>query len=414
MSFLTVEQAIEQFKQGKMLIMVDDEDRENEGDFAIPATAVTPETINFMAQHGRGLICISCVEKRARELDLDVMVRDNTSKLGTNFTVSVDAREGTTTGISAHDRARTVAVFVDPSARPSDLARPGHIFPICARPGGVLERAGHTEGSVDLCILASIPPSAVLCEIMKENGEMARLPELELLAERFGTGIVTIRDIIAFRIRKEKLVRRIVSTYIPNAYGHWKIHLYEGVIDKELHVAMVMGEPEKQDCSLVRVHSQCFTGDTLGSFRCDCGPQLREAQRLIKDEGHGVILYMHQEGRGIGLKNKLLAYELQDQGRDTVEANEELGLQPDLREYGIGAQILCDLGLKKIRLLTNNPRKLIGISGYGLEVMGRVPLIVGVSDYNRDYLKTKEEKLGHIFSPVYPGGMKGEKDGEKD
>jgi 3,4-dihydroxy 2-butanone 4-phosphate synthase/GTP cyclohydrolase II len=249
---------------------------------------------------------------------------------------------------------------------------------------------------------------------MKENGEMARLPELEQLAERFGTGIVTIRDIIAFRMRKEKLVRRIVSTYIPNAYGHWNVHLYESVIDRELHVAMVMGEPEKQDCTLVRVHSQCFTGDTLGSFRCDCGPQLLEAQRLIKDEGHGVILYMHQEGRGIGLKNKLLAYALQDQGRDTVEANEDLGLQPDLREYGIGAQILCELGLKKIRLMTNNPRKLIGISGYGLEVVGRVPLIVGVSDYNRDYLKTKEEKLGHIFSPVYPGGMKGEKDGEKD
>ena len=325
------------------------------------------------------------------------MVRDNTSKLGTNFTVSVDARHGTTTGISAFDRAKTVQVFIDPKTTPMDLSRPGHIFPICARAGGVLERAGHTEGTIDLCRLAGLYPSAVLCEIMKENGEMARLPDLEILAKRFNLGIVTISDIIAYRMQKEKLVRRIVTTHVPNDYGEWKIILYEGIIDRELHVAMIMGEPEKQESALVRVHSQCFTGDTLGSYRCDCGSQFKEAQRLISEEGHGVILYLHQEGRGIGLKNKMLAYSLQDQGMDTVEANEELGFRPDLREYGIGAQILCDLGLGKIRIMTNNPRKIIGISGYGLEVVGRVPLIVGISQHNEDYIKTKETKMGHLF-----------------
>ena len=397
MSFIKIEEAIEQFRQGKMLILVDDEDRENEGDFAIPAEFITPEIINFMSLHGRGLICLSCTRERARELELDLMVRDNTSKLGTNFTVSVDARYGTTTGISAFDRAKTVQVFIDPKTTPLDLSRPGHIFPICARAGGVLERAGHTEGTIDLCRFAGLYPSAVLCEIMKENGEMARLPDLEILAKKFDLGIVTIRDIIAYRMQKEKLVRRIVTTHIPNDYGEWEIILYEGIIDRELHVAMIMGEPEKQESSLVRVHSQCFTGDTLGSHRCDCGSQLKEAQRLIREEGHGVILYLHQEGRGIGLKNKMLAYSLQDQGLDTVEANEELGFRPDLREYGIGAQILCDLGLGKIRIMTNNPRKIIGISGYGLELVGRVPLIVGISPHNEDYIKTKETKMGHLF-----------------
>lgn len=380
-----------------MLIMVDDEDRENEGDFVIPAEFITPEIVNFMSLHGRGLICVSTTRERAKELEVDLMVRDNTSKLGTNFTVSVDARHGTTTGISAFDRAKTVQVFIDPKTMPMDLSRPGHIFPICARAGGVLERAGHTEGTIDLCRLAGLYPSAVLCEIMKENGEMARLPDLEILAKRFNLGIVTISDIIAYRMQKEKLVRRIVTTHVPNDYGEWKIILYEGIIDRELHVAMIMGEPEKQESALVRVHSQCFTGDTLGSYRCDCGSQFKEAQRLIREEGHGVILYLHQEGRGIGLKNKMLAYSLQDQGMDTVEANEELGFRPDLREYGIGAQILCDLGLGKIRIMTNNPRKIIGISGYGLEVAGRVPLIVGISQHNEDYIKTKETKMGHLF-----------------
>ena len=397
MSFIKIQEAIEQFRLGKMLIMVDDEDRENEGDFVIPAEFITPEIVNFMSLHGRGLICVSTTRERAKELEVDLMVRDNTSKLGTNFTVSVDARHGTTTGISAFDRAKTVQVFIDPKTTPMDLSRPGHIFPICARAGGVLERAGHTEGTIDLCRLAGLYPSAVLCEIMKENGEMARLPDLEILAKRFNLGIVTISDIIAYRMQKEKLVRRIVTTHVPNDYGEWKIILYEGIIDRELHVAMIMGEPEKQESALVRVHSQCFTGDTLGSYRCDCGSQFKEAQRLISEEGHGVILYLHQEGRGIGLKNKMLAYSLQDQGMDTVEANEELGFRPDLREYGIGAQILCDLGLGKIRIMTNNPRKIIGISGYGLEVVGRVPLIVGISQHNEDYIKTKETKMGHLF-----------------
>jgi len=402
MSFIKIQEAIERFRQGKMLIMVDDEDRENEGDIVIPAEFVTPEIINFMSLHGRGLICLSCTLERAKELELDLMVRDNTSKLGTNFTVSVDARYGTTTGISAFDRSQTVQVFIDPKTTPPDLSRPGHIFPICARGGGVLERAGHTEGTIDLCRFARLYPAAVLCEIMKENGEMARLGDLEILAKKYDMGIVTIRDIIAHRMKKEKLVRRIVTTHIPNDYGEWKIILYEGMIDKELHVAMIMGEPEKQESALVRVHSQCFTGDTLGSHRCDCGSQLREAQRLISAEGHGVILYLHQEGRGIGLKNKLLAYSLQDQGRDTVEANEDLGFRPDLREYGIGAQILCDLGLSKIRIMTNNPRKIIGISGYGLEVSGRVPLIAGVCEHNEEYLRTKKEKMGHLLNEYPP------------
>ena len=397
MSFLKIAEAIEEFRKGRMLIMVDDEDRENEGDFVIPAEFITPEIVNFMSLHGRGLICVSTTQERAKELELDLMVRDNTSKLGTNFTVSVDARYGTTTGISAFDRAKTVQAIIDPKTTPLDLSRPGHIFPICARQGGVLERAGHTEGSIDLCRMTGLYPAAVLCEIMKENGDMARLGDLEILAKRFSLGIVTISDIIAYRMQKEKLIRRIVTTHIPNDYGEWKIILYEGIIDKELHVAMIMGEPEKQDSALVRVHSQCFTGDTLGSCRCDCGSQLKEAQRLISREGHGVILYLHQEGRGIGLKNKLLAYSLQDQGMDTVEANEELGFRPDLREYGIGAQILCDLGLGKIRIMTNNPRKIIGISGYGLELVGRVPLIAGICEHNEEYVKTKQEKMGHLF-----------------
>ncbi|MBN1900391.1 bifunctional 3,4-dihydroxy-2-butanone-4-phosphate synthase/GTP cyclohydrolase II [Candidatus Sumerlaeota bacterium] len=398
MPFMKIEEAIGHFQKGKMLIMVDDEDRENEGDFVIPAEFVTPETINFMAMRGRGLVCVSCMEERAAELDLELMVRDNTSKLGTNFTISIDARQGTTTGISAADRAHTIRVFIDPKTKANDLSRPGHVFPICAKPGGVLERAGHTEGTIDLCRLSGLYPAAALCEIMKENGEMARLGDLEIIAEKFSLGIVTIRDIIAWRMKKEKLIRRVVETHIPNDYGDWKIILYEGSIDRELHIAMVMGEPEKQASALVRVHSQCFTGDTLGSRRCDCGSQLTEAQRIIKAEGHGAILYLHQEGRGIGLKNKLMAYALQDQGRDTVEANEELGFQADLREYGIGAQILCDLGLSRIRLMTNNPRKIIGISGYGLEVVDRVPLIVGICSHNRKYLNAKAQKMGHLIN----------------
>jgi len=398
MPFLSVEEAIELFSQGKMIIMVDDEDRENEGDLVIPAKAITPEVINFMATHARGLVCLSCTDEQADRLELDLMVKDNTSKLGTNFTVSVDARKGTTTGISASDRATTVKVFIDPETTPRDLARPGHIFPILAREGGVLKRAGHTEGSVDLCRLAGLFPAAVLCEIMMENGEMARLPALEEMAQKFHLGIITIRDIIAYRMQKEKLIRRIAETPLPNDYGDWNLIMYEGAIEKEIHLAMVMGRPETRESALVRVHSQCFTGDTLGSHRCDCGPQLRESQRLIGEEGHGVVLYLHQEGRGIGLRHKILAYALQDKGRDTVEANEELGFGADLREYGIGAQILCDLGLSRIRLMTNNPRKIVGLAGYNLKVVDRVPLIVGITKHNRRYLKTKEEKLGHLLN----------------
>ena len=414
MPFLTVEQAIERFRRGEMIIMVDEEDRENEGDFVIPAENATPEAVNFMITHGRGLVCVPCTYERAKELNLDLMVKDNTSKLGTNFTVSVDASKGTSTGISAADRARTIRVFTDPEGTAADLTRPGHVFPICARPGGVLERAGHTEGSVDLCKMAGKEPAAVLCEIIKDNGEMARMPDLKKIAEKFGLGIVTIKDIIAYRMRREKLVRCAAETTMPNKYGNWKLRLYEETLDKKLHVAIIMGEPEKHKAPLVRVHSQCFTGDTLGSFRCDCGSQLEEAQRLISKEKHGVILYMYQEGRGIGLKHKILAYALQDKGRDTVEANVELGFRPDLREYGIGAQILRELGLTKIRLMTNNPKKLIGLDGYGLKVEGRVPLVVGVCEHNENYLMTKKKKMGHLFSLTGMSGTKGEDDGEEN
>ena len=414
MSVLKIEDAIERFRHGQMLVMVDDEDRENEGDFVIPARFTTPEVINFMTKHGRGLICVSCTIERARQLDLEPMVRDNTSKLGTNFTISVDAAKGTSTVISAGDRALTVQVFADPGAVPQDLSRPGHLFPLRACNGGVLERAGHTEGTVDLCKMAGLYPAATLCEIMKEDGEMARMPDLIEIARHFDLGIVTIRDIIAHRLKTENLIRKVVTTSIPNDYGDWILHLYEGIIDQELHVVLTMGKPWESDSALVRVHSQCFTGDTLGSHRCDCGKQLEEAQRMIRDEGNGVIVYLHQEGRGIGLKNKLLAYALQDQGRDTVEANEELGFQADLREYGIGAQILRDLGLHRIRLITNNPRKLIGLDGYNLEIIERIPILAGRCKHNERYLRTKEEKLGHMLSPIPHSGVKGEGHGKKD
>ncbi len=393
----SVEEGIKEFQAGKMLIMVDDENRENEGDLVIAASFADAKAINFMVTHGRGLVCLPATPQRLRELDLAPMVHYNTAKMGTNFAVSIDASDQTTTGISAADRAETVRVFIDPASKPSDLARPGHVFPLEAREGGVLQRAGHTEGVVDLARLARLYPAGVLCEILNDDGTMARLPDLEKMAVKFGLKIVTIKDLIAYRMRKEKLVHRVASTKIPNRHGIWDLHLYEDSISGETHIVLAMGNIAESESVLVRVHSQCFTGDTLGSLRCDCGPQLDKAMEKIAAEGHGVIIYLQQEGRGIGLKNKLIAYELQDQGKDTVEANEALGFQPDLREYGIGAQILADLGLHKIRLMTNNPKKLIGLAGYDLQVVGRVPLVIPEHEYNKDYLRIKEEKLGHIF-----------------
>ena len=395
---INIEEAITEFKDGKILIMIDDENRENEGDFVVASEKITPEIINFMTKYGRGLVCVSALPQRMNELDLPPMVQDNTARLGTNFTISIDARERTTTGISAEDRAQTVRVFINPKTKPADLLRPGHIFPLAAKEGGVLERAGHTEGSMDLARLAGFFPSAVLCEILNEDGTMARLSNLQEIARKFNIHIITIRDLIEYRMKSEKLVRRIVTTQIPNAYGLWTLHLYEGIVDKELHIAMVMGDIEGKEDVLVRVHSQCFTGDTLGSLRCDCGSQLHKAQELIAKTGSGVILYLHQEGRGIGLKNKLLAYSLQDQGKDTVEANESLGFKADLREYGIGAQILVDLGLRSIRLMTNNPRKIIGLDGFHLKITERVPLVIEPSEFSKAYLETKIQKLGHLIN----------------
>lgn len=395
--FTPISEAIEAFKQGRILILVDDEDRENEGDFIFAAEHVTPEKINFITKYGRGLVCVAASLERLHQLGLEPYPPEmNSSLMGTNFTVSVDARHGVTTGISAADRSRTVSVFADPRARPTDLVRPGHLFPIGARPGGVLARAGHTEGTVDFCILAGLEPAGVLCEIMRDDGEMARLPDLRKLAEEFDLPIVSIRDLIAYRRRSEKLVQRIVSTVLPNEFGTWQMVLYEDKVDDELHVALVMGEIDDRP-TLVRMHSQCFTGDTLGSYRCDCGPQLKTAMKMIADEGRGVIVYLHQEGRGIGLKNKLLAYALQEQGRDTVEANEELGFKADLREYGIGAQILVDLGVRRLRLMTNNPRKIVGLEAFHLEMVERVPIVVGRHPCNERYLQTKRSRLGHML-----------------
>jgi 3,4-dihydroxy 2-butanone 4-phosphate synthase/GTP cyclohydrolase II len=380
-----------------MLILVDDEDRENEGDLICAAETCTPEMVNFMVTYARGLLCASLTQERAEQLVLPAMVQHNTARLSTNFTVSVDAAEGITTGISAADRARTIRLLADPLTRPTDLARPGHIFPCAAKKGGVLERAGHTEGVADLARMAGFAPVGVMCEIMKDDGDMARMSDLKEFAEKHGLKIATIRDLIAYRIETEKLVERVVETVLPNEFGKWRMCLYENRVTGEDHTALVMGEPEKQPSALVRVHSQCFTGDTLGSQRCDCGPQLRTAMELIAQEGHGVLLYMQQEGRGIGLKNKIKAYALQDKGQDTVEANEALGFKPDLRDYGIGAQILRDLGLRQLRLMTNNPRKIVGLEAYGLEVVDRVSIQVGRGTHNERYLNTKREKLGHML-----------------
>ncbi len=393
-----ISEGIEDFKKGKILIIVDDEDRENEGDFVVAADLVTPEIINFMAKHGRGLICVAMAGQQLDTLHIHPMVSHNTSKMGTSFTISVDAMKRTTTGISAHDRAETVKVLIDPDTKPEDLARPGHIFPLRAQDGGVLSRAGHTEAAVDLARLAGLKPAGVLCEIMDEDGHMARLPNLEVMADRFHLKIITIRDLIAYRSIHDRLVHCIVSTKFPTQYGEFVLHLYESEIDEHHHIALVKGTIRPDKPVLVRVHSECLTGDVFGSMRCDCGGQKQKALEAIQQEGTGVFLYMRQEGRGIGLSNKIRAYQLQDEGKDTVEANEVLGFPPDLRDYGIGAQILFDLGVRKLRLLTNNPKKIIGLKGYNLEVIERVPLEIKPNPINTRYLETKRDKLGHLIS----------------
>jgi 3,4-dihydroxy 2-butanone 4-phosphate synthase/GTP cyclohydrolase II len=394
-----IEEALEDIRQGKMVILVDDEDRENEGDLTMAAEKVTPEAINFMAKYGRGLICLSLTEERLNELRLPMMVSENTSRFQTAFTVSVDARKGVTTGISVADRATTILTAVDENTQPEDLVSPGHIFPLRARQGGVLVRTGQTEGSVDLARLAGLKPAGVICEVMKDDGTMARMPDLKIFAEEHGLKIVTISDLIKYRLNKESLVRRIVTATIPTKYGGvFTTIAYENDVDPYHHIALVKGEIGPEDTVLVRVHSQCLTGDVFGSKRCDCEEQLHTAMAMVEKEGKGVIVYMRQEGRGIGLVNKLRAYCLQDIGKDTVEANEALGFKADMRDYGIGAQILADLGLHKIRLMTNNPRKIIGLEGYGIEVVERVPIETKPHQENIEYLKAKAKKMGHLLS----------------
>jgi len=392
-----VQDALKDIAAGKIVIVIDDEDRENEGDFVMAAEKVTPEAINFMATHGRGLICVSATGERIEELGLKPMVAVNTSLYGTPFTESIDVIHSTTTGISAYDRAATVRAFADAKFARKDFARPGHVFPLRAREGGVLRRAGHTEASVDLARLAGLYPAGVLCEIMDEDGRMAKLTALRRIAERFRLRIVTVDDLIRYRMTEEKQVRCTARTSIPTPYGTFELRLYECMLDNYHHIALIKGEVSGRENVLVRVHSECMTGDVFGSLRCDCGEQLRLALKRIAEEGRGVLLYMRQEGRGIGLVNKLKAYALQDSGLDTVEANEHLGFPPDPRDYGIGAQILADLALHKIRLLTNNPRKIVGLEGYGLKVSERVPISVGATEHNREYLETKRDKLGHLI-----------------
>ncbi|MGH9888418.1 MAG: bifunctional 3,4-dihydroxy-2-butanone-4-phosphate synthase/GTP cyclohydrolase II [bacterium] len=402
MPFSTISEAIEDIRQGRMVVVLDDEDRENEGDLTIAAEKVTPEVINFMARYGRGLICLPMTAERLDELRIPLMVRDeqNDAKFGTAFCVPIEAKQGTTTGISAADRARTILTAVDPSSKPGDLARPGHMFPLRAMPGGVLVRAGQTEAAVDLARLAGLTPAGVICEIMDEDGTMARGPRLEEFCRTHGLKMVTVKALIQHRMRHERLVRKTAEASLPTRYGQFRIHAFQSEIDGQDHVALVMGEIKPGDKVLVRVHSQCLTGDIFSSSRCDCGDQLHHALEAIAAAGQGVLLYLRQEGRGIGLIHKLLAYELQDQGKDTVEANEALGFKADQRDYGIGAQILVELGVHQMRLLTNNPRKFVGLEGYGLQIVERVAIDMPASDANRRYLKTKKEKLGHLLRSV--------------
>ena len=398
MPLISIEQAIEDIKAGKMVILVDDEDRENEGDLTIAAEKVTPEIINFMARFGRGLICLSMTGEKLDSLNLPMMVKDNTSPFNTGFTVSIEARRGVTTGISAADRATTVLTAIADGTKPGDLVRPGHVFPLRARKGGVMVRAGQTEGSVDLARLAGLKPAGVICEIMDEDGSMSRMPSLEIFSEEHGIGICTIADLIEYRMRKESFVRRSAEAVIPTAFaGEFKVVVYENDVDDLLHVALIKGEISPNQPILVRVHSECLTGDVFGSMRCDCGDQLHKAMEMMDREGSGILLYMRQEGRGIGLVNKLKAYVLQDQGMDTVEANLELGFQADMRNYGIGAQVLVNLGVKKMRLLTNNPKKIIGLDGYGLSIIEQIPIEIEPNEFNRCYLECKKNKMGHLL-----------------
>lgn len=398
MPVITIEEAIEDIKNGKMVILVDDEDRENEGDLTMAATAVTPEAINFMAKYGRGLICLSLTAEKADTLNLPLMVKNNTSQFETGFTVSIEAKEGVTTGISAADRAKTIQVAVAKDAKAEDLARPGHIFPLRAKDGGVMVRIGQTEGSVDLARLAGLEPAGVICEIMDEDGTMARMPSLEEFSKEHGIGICTVADLVAYRARTESFVKKAVETQLETKHGEFTIVTYENELDDLLHIAMVKGKIDPEKPTLVRVHSECMTGDIFGSMRCDCGDQLDRAMAKMDEEGSGVLLYLRQEGRGIGLVNKLKAYDLQqNHGFDTVEANRKLGFKDDLRDYGIGAQMLTDLGVRKMRLMTNNPKKMVGLEGYGLSVVEQVSIEIEPNEYNKNYLECKKLKMGHIL-----------------